>query len=71
MCLKTALCTNKLEVNCTELADLGEHDSFAKNGSRSARYLEIDPIKRMRQCEIPAPQKEGETKKKKKGEKQK
>lgn len=48
MCLKTTLCTNKLEVNCTELADLGEHDSFAKNGSRSARYLEIDPTKRMR-----------------------
>lgn len=48
MCLKTTLCTNKLKVNCTELVDLSEHDSFAKNGSRSARYLEIDPTKRMR-----------------------
>ena len=45
MCLKTTLCTNKLKVNCTELVDLSEHDSFAKNGSRSARYLEIDPNK--------------------------
>ena len=46
--MKTTLCSNKLEVNCTELADLGERDSFAKNGSRSARYLEVDPTKRMR-----------------------
>ena len=48
VCLKTTLCTNKLEVNCTELADLSKHDSFAKNGSQSARYLEIDTTKRMR-----------------------
>lgn len=48
MCLKTTLCINKLEINCTELAGLGKHDSFAKNVSWSARYLEIGPTKRMR-----------------------
>ena len=37
MCLKTTLCINKLEINCTELVDLGKHDSFAKTVSWSAR----------------------------------
>lgn len=42
------LCINMLETNCTELAELGEHDSFGKDVSWSAKYLEICLTKRMR-----------------------
>lgn len=38
--LKNTLCINVLEVNCTELAELGEHDSSGKDVSSSARFLE-------------------------------
>lgn len=40
ICLKNTLCINMLELNCTELAELDEHDSFGKDESWSARFLE-------------------------------
>lgn len=42
------LCINMLEINCTDLAELGGRDSFGKDVSWSTKYLEVGLTKRMR-----------------------
>lgn len=37
-----------LEINCTELTELGEHYPFGKDVSESTRYPELCLMKRMR-----------------------